>query len=77
MAKQKSLRVSPLQMKMHGFLMLILVLIVLFGAGWMRLQTIPQLKGEYLFDTDSFRFYRQAEIIYQQGFLPSLDMERW
>jgi asparagine N-glycosylation enzyme membrane subunit Stt3 len=44
---------------------------------WLRLQAIPQLGGDYLYDTDSFRFYRQARIIDEQGALPERDMQRW
>lgn len=50
---------------------------LLCAAVWIRVQSVPQLGGDRLFGTDAFRFFRQAEIILQDGSLPITDMRRW
>ena len=46
-------------------------------AVFVRLAAAPQLQGSLLYDTDSYRFLRQAQIIDRDGRLPDVDAERW
>ena len=41
-----------------------------------RIQTHPILKEQYVIDSDSARFLRQAKIIAQEGHLPETDTMR-
>ena len=42
-----------------------------------RMQNRSDFRPPLFRGTDSYRFYRQAEIIVQQGQLPERDMDRW
>jgi len=50
---------------------------VLLIATFLRVQSIPQLKGKYLLGTDAYRFLRQAEYLSEHSRLPERDMMRW
>ena len=50
--------------------------IIAVGVAF-RLQSLPNLSGSHLLDTDSLRLYRQVLLILDRGSLPSVDMERW
>ena len=76
-----TLRISP-RTKISQRVLRICATILLFGvlvfiAGWIRVQnrnTIPE--GQFT-ETDAYFYYWQAGIIAEQGQLPARDMHRW
>jgi len=62
----------PIQL---GAICLVLAAIVAIGCR-VRLQSRHGLPEGYLLDTDSFRMYRQAEMVHRNGGLPKRDVER-
>jgi hypothetical protein len=64
-------------MMVHRCLVLFGLSLLLLGTAWLRIQSVPQLRGSYLLGNDLARFLRQAEYIAQHGSLPERDMEHW
>lgn len=53
----------------------LLFLIIAFGV-FIRLQSRDALADQYLFGTDSYRYFRQARQIVESGNLPRIDTMR-
>ncbi len=69
------------QKKVINFVIISLLLVLLIGGSWIRLQNLPHLKdattGEYIpLALDPFYFLRVAETMVEQGGLPAYDAMR-
>lgn len=53
------------------------LIFILLGAGWIRVQGIPQIPEGQFTSLDAYSYYWQAGIIAEQGRLPERDMHRW
>ncbi|MCD6507435.1 hypothetical protein J7M22_12545 [Candidatus Poribacteria bacterium] len=54
-----------------------ILLIPLLISISLRLQSLPSLEERFFIGTDPYRFFRQAQIILQNGKLPLIDRMRW
>lgn len=56
------------------FLMIIVILCVAF---WIRIQGVDTIPDGQFTSNDAYFYYRQAQIVSDQGYLPDRDMDRW
>ena len=50
---------------------------LLFVAFWIRIQSVDTIPDGQFTSNDAYLYYWQAQIVSEQGFLPSRDMHRW
>ena len=50
---------------------------ILFAAFWIRVQGVDTIPNGQFTGTDAYLYYWQAQIISEQGHLPTRDMHRW
>lgn len=55
----------------------VLLIIVLFGAFLIRIQSSVHIPSGQLTDPDGYFYYWQAQLISENGQLPARDMRRW
>ena len=63
-------------MRKRMLLIVVLVVVVTF-AGWLRIKSTGHLGNQLLYGTDPYRLYRQACMLKERGELPERDMQRW
>ena len=64
--------------ELRGNIYLLLGLgIILLLAFWIRIQDIERLPEKQFTETDAYFYYRQAQLISDNGHLPARDMHRW
>lgn len=52
--------------------------VILLGLTfWIRIQGVERIPDGQFTGNDAYLFYRQAQIIAEQGYLPARDMDRW
>ena len=54
-----------------------LILGILCLAFWIRIQGVERLPEGQFTETDAYLYYKQAQTIAEQGYLPARDMDRW
>ena len=59
---------------MSPFLLIIIILCVAF---WIRIQGVDTIPDGQFISNDAYFYYRQAQIVSDQGHLPARDMDRW
>lgn len=55
----------------------LLVTIILCVAFWIRIQGVDTIPDGQFTSNDAYFYYRQAQIVSEQGHLPARDMDRW
>lgn len=54
-----------------------LIIIILCVAFWIRVQGVDTIPDGQFTSNDAYFYYRQAQIVSEQGHLPDRDMDRW
>ena len=54
-----------------------LILGILILAFWIRIQGVDRLPDGQFTEPDAYLYYKQAQTIAEQGYLPARDMDRW
>lgn len=55
----------------------LLIIIILCVAFWIRVQGVDTIPDGQFTSNDAYLYYRQAQIVSEQGHLPARDMDRW
>ena len=55
----------------------LLIIIILCVAFWIRIQGVDTIPEGQFTSNDAYFYYRQAQIVSEQGHLPARDMDRW
>ena len=55
----------------------LLIIIILCVAFWIRVQGVDTIPDGQFTSNDAYFYYRQAQIVSEQGHLPDRDMDRW
>jgi len=60
-----------------GFVLSLIFVLIAFLAIYIRIQTIPALGKDLFLGTDAYRYAKRANMILQEGSLPSRDSTAW
>ena len=55
----------------------LLIIVILCVAFWIRVQGVDTIPEGQFTSNDAYFYYRQAQIVSDQGHLPARDMDRW
>lgn len=54
-----------------------LIILILCVASWIRIQGVDTIPEGQFTSNDAYFYFRQAQIVSEQGYLPDRDMNRW